>query len=385
MSISQINNRNGKKLKIAMFFSSDPASPGGVQEHVYYLAQSLKALGHTVTVFTVDRKDILLPYPNLKRIGEFTEISTPLGYDLSFVNKKENENYKEIFTSKKFDLLHIHDPFMPFLSYELLNVVDLPIVTTYHATWEKDSILDAFSGFIPLFKHILSKKVKGSIFVSQRTKKCWDEIFHNNTRKAVIDNGIDRKLFSFNKKKTGRIINLLFLARIVPKKGLHVLLKALKTILVNNKDIHLSVVGEGPDRKRMMDYVKENKMEKYVSFHGYVKKEDKPKHYQTADIFCAPYINEGFGITLLEAMATGTPIVALKNNAFSEVLKEYPVKSLIVDRKDPKVMAHAIERLIYDAKLRQKIVKWEMKEIKKYDWAKVGKETQDFYYQVLKK
>lgn len=144
-----------------MFFSSDPASPGGVQEHVYHLAKSLHGLGHKVTVFVADRNNILLPYPNVKKIGEFTEISTPIGYDLSFVNKKESEDYKEIFSSKKFDLLHIHDPFMPFLSYELLNVIDLPIITTYHATWEKDSILDAFSGFIPLFRDALSKKVKG--------------------------------------------------------------------------------------------------------------------------------------------------------------------------------------------------------------------------------
>lgn len=385
MPISQINSGNVKRLRVAMFFSSDPASPGGVQEHVYHLAKSLHGLGHKVTVFVVDRNNILLPYPNVKKIGEFTEISTPIGYDLSFVNKKESEDYKEIFSSKKFDLLHIHDPFMPFLSYELLNVIDLPIITTYHATWEKDSILDAFSGFIPLFRDALSKKVKGSIFVSQRTKKCWDEIFNNDTEKAVIDNGIDRKLFNFKKKKIGKTIKLLFLARIVPKKGLHLLLKALKRILVTNKNVYLSVVGEGPDRKRMMEYVKNNHMENYVKFHGYVEKEEKPKYYQAADIFCAPYINEGFGITLLEAMTTGTPIVALKNNAFSEVLKGYPVKSLIVDKKDPKVMAQAIERLINDAKMRRKIVKWEMKEIKKYDWVKVARETQDFYYQVLKK
>lgn len=374
----------GRKLKIAMFFSSDPASTGGVQEHVYYLSVALKKLGHQVTVFMPRRPRTLLPYPNTRMVGEFTEFSLPIGYDVSYVSKTDKEDYRKIINSGDFDLIHIHDPFMPFLSYELLNVLETPIVTTYHATWEKDSFLDIFRGFIPLLKDSLSKKVKGSIFVSNRTKNCWEEVFNPKTRKTIIANGIDRDLFRFKKKKPDGKIKLLFLARIVPKKGLHLLLKALKKIVVNRKNITLSVVGEGPDKKRMMDYVKNNKLEDYVKFHGYVKKEEKAKLYQIADIFCAPYVNEGFGITLLEAMASGTPIVALKNNAFSEVLKDYPAKSLIVKEKSVKEMAKAIESLIVSDKLRQKIVEWEVEEIKKYDWNKIGKETEKFYAKVLK-
>lgn len=374
-----------RKLRVAMFFSSDPASPGGVQEHIYYLSLAVKKLGHDVTVFVPARDTLLLPYPGARKIGEFSEIPLPIGYDLSFVNRKDGQDYSRIINSKKYDLLHIHDPFMPFLSWELLNKLDLPIITTYHATWEKESLMEIFGGFIPILKDSLSKKVKGTIFVSRRTKKCWDEIFEPKTLKTIIANGIDSKTFPFKKKKKRDRVNILFLARIVPKKGLELLLKAFKRIIPKYGNVFLSVVGEGPDRKRMMDFVKNNGLENSVRFYGYVSKEDKAGFYHDADIFCAPYQNEGFGITLLEAMATGTPIVALRNNAFSEVLKDYPAQELIVDNRNPRDLSEAIEELIVNEKKRNKIVQWEKREIKKYNWVKIGKETVEFYKKVLSK
>lgn len=366
-----------------MFFSSDPASPGGVQEHAYHLAAALKKIGHKVTVFVPNRRSILLPYPNARTIGEFSEIPLPIGYDISYISKKEGENYAEMISGKKFDFIHIHDPFMPFLTYELLNVLKLPIVTTYHATWETGSALEAFRGFLPWLKDPLSKKVVGSIFVSRRTMECWREIFNDKTEKSIIANGIDRSLFRKKAKTKKDRTEILFLARLVPKKGLHLLLKSIKILVARRKNIRLSVVGEGPDKQRMIDYVRKNKLGQYVKFHGYVKKKDKPRYYQQADIFCAPYVNEGFGITLLEAMATGTPIVALENNAFSEVLKTYPASELIVKEKNAVKMADAIETLIDDEKLKQKIVKWEEREIKKYGWEKIAKETEKFYLKIL--
>lgn len=366
-----------------MFFSSDPASPGGVQEHVYYLAVNLKKLGHQLTVFTPHRSS-LLPYPGIRSIGEFSEVSLPIGYDVSFVSKKKNEDYMNIINGKDYDLLHIHDPFMPFLSWELVNKLDLPLITTYHATWDSDSITNVFNGFIPYLKDSMSSRVKGSIFVSRRTRKCWEEILHSRTKKTIIDNGIDRKMFFYKKKRETDKINILFLARIVPKKGLHILLAALKKLTHRHKNILLTVAGVGPDRERLMKYVKTHKLNPFVKFLGYVDFKDKPVLYQRADIFAAPYSNEGFGITILEAMATGTPVVGFRNNAFEEILAKYPNPELILEKKNATALAAALEKLINSHKIREKIIKWELQEIKKYDWEKIASQTESFYYKVLK-
>ena len=241
--------------------------------------------------------------------------------------KDDRENYQQIINKKKFDLFHIHDPFMPFLSYELLSKLDLPIVNTFHAAWEDDSFINIFNSFIPLFRDNFSQKIKGTIFVSKTTKKCWQKALHRRIESTIISNGIDNDLFKLQKKESSDQFRILFLARLVPRKGLIYLLQSLKKIIYKNENILLEIVGEGSDKKRAVNYVKKNKLEQYVKFIGYIDKEKKPDYYSQADIFCAPHINEGFGITLLEALSCGTPIVGFRNNAFSEVLKTIPIES----------------------------------------------------------
>lgn len=372
-----------KHLRIAMIFSSDASQSGGIQEHVFFLSKELEKNGHRVDVYGTEKN--LLPFSNYQGVAKSIELSLPNGtYGNITVENSYGKNIVEKINQKKYDLIHIHEPQIPFLSWEIMKT-NLQKVTTYHATWDKDSTLNLINGFIPLLKNGSSKKIKGSIFVSNRTKKCWNKIFYPDVLKVVIGNGIDLNLFNYKKKENKKIINILFLARIVPKKGLMYLIKAFDKILINHKNVQLSVVGEGWQKNEVMEYVKEKNIGKYVKFFGYIKREKKPSFFQKADIFCAPYINEGFGITLLEAMACGTPIVGFRNDAFAEVLKDYPYKELIIGEKNVKNLATALEKVIINQKMRKEITKWELNEVKKYDWKKITKETEKFYFKVLGK
>ncbi len=370
-----------RRLRIAMFFSSDPATFGGVQEHVYYLAKNLNQMGHNVSVFTSKRPRYALPFPGHREIGEFTEFRVG-NNDLSFVNKKKSENYDKFFSRRKFDFFHIHDPFMPFLGWELLDRLELPIVTTYHATWERSSPINAVNAFLPLFKDGLSKNVIGSIFVSKRTFDCWHDVFLPGTKKIIIPNGIDREIFGFEKKSSKKI-KFLFVARLVARKGLKYLLPAFKKVINDFADVELTVVGEGPEEKSVKEYVIKNNLQDNVKFAGYVKNSDKPNFYHRSHVFCAPYVNEGFGITILEAMATGTTIVAFKNNAFEEILKNYPAKKLIVGKDNHERLVSALKTAAKDGKLRNKVADWEKREIVNYDWKEIAKKTEKFYFSVL--
>lgn len=371
-----------KPLRIAMFFSSDPSAAGGVQEHVYYLAKSLKDIGHKVTVFGANRKP-LLPYPDYHRLGKFFEIDLkPIG-EPSYINKSDHENYEDIFNPKKFDLFHIHDPFMPFLSYSLMDEIKLPIIATFHAAWERSSPVNIFTGFIPLFTESFSNKISGVIYVSKTTKKCWQPSVKKNIYSKVINNAVDGRLFKFRKKNAENVIKLLFLSRIVPRKGLKYLLDSLKKIINKNENIRLMVVGTGSEEEKMKNYVKNNGLRKYVEFVGYVKDDKKSEYYQKSDIFCVPHVNEGFGITLLEAMSCGLPIVGFKNDAYKEVLKNYPYKKFLVTPKSVSQLTKALENLINNEVVRKKITQWELKESKKYRWDKVAKETEELYYEII--
>lgn len=371
-----------KKLKIAMFFSSDASQSGGVQEHAFFLSKELEKNGHRVDVYGTEKN--LLPFKNYNGVARSIELPLPNGnWGNITIENDYGKNIAEKINQKKYDLIHIHEPQIPFVSWEMMKT-NLPKVTTYHATWDEDSTINLINGFMPLLKNKSSKKIKGSIFVSNRTKKCWNEVFYPGILKTVIGNGIDLNIFGYKKKQNKKVINILFLARIVPKKGLMYLVKAVSKIIDNNKNILLSVVGEGWQKKEIMKYVEEKKISRFVKFFGYVEKEKKPDFFQKADIFCAPYINEGFGITLLEAMACGTPIIGFRNDAFAEVLKDYPYKELIIKEKTVKDLTAALEKIIVNPKMRKEITQWELKEVKKYDWKKIAKKTEEFYYKILK-
>jgi len=371
-----------KKLKIAMFFASDAKQAGGVQEHVYYLAKELENIGHHVDVFGTEKN--LLPYKNYHPIATSLNLPLPSGnWGNLTVENDAGKNILQYLANNKYDLIHVHEPQIPFINWEVMKLTNLPKVTTYHATWDLDSPINVLNSFIPLLKDSFLKQVKGSIFVSKRTKKCWEEVFSQRAVKRIIANGIDLNLFKY-KKNNNQKLNILFLARIVPKKGLQFLIRAFEKIIKNNKNITLSVVGDGWDKKNIMNYVKRKKLGRYVKFYGYVDKEKKPEYFQKADIFCAPYINEGFGITLLEAMASGVPIVGFRNDAFDEVLKDYPNRELIVTKKNVDSIYVALTKLINDEKMRSNIRQWELREVKKYSWKKIASEIEAFYFKILK-
>ena len=76
-------------------------------------------------------------------------------------------------------------------------------------------------------------------------------------------------------------------------------------------------------------------------------------------------------------------IVGFKNSAFQEILKGYPYPELLVKSRDVNKLAWALEKIIEDKNIRQEISSWLIKESKKYNWEKIAKETEEFYYQVL--
>ena len=83
-------------------------------------------------------------------------------------------------------------------------------------------------------------------------------------------------------------------------------------------------------------------------------------------------------------MATGTPIIGFKSSAFKETLKDYPYPELFVKPRDVDKLAQAIEIIIKDKEMRQKITTWLIKESKKHSWEKIAKETEEFYFNILK-
>ena len=180
-----------------------------------------------------------------------------------------------------------------------------------------------------------------------------------------------------------KIVNLLFVGRLVNRKGLIYLLKAVKKILTINHNIKLIIIGDGPEKLKSEKYVKKNNLGKFIEFKGEIFGKERINYYQRSDIFCAPYIDEAFGITILEALSCGVPVVGFRNKAFSEILKGYPYPKLFVKNKNFLELSLALNQLISNSKKRKEISIWGIKKVIKFNWTNTAKETEDLYYKVL--
>ena len=371
-----------KKLKIAMIFSCDPSQAGGVQEHVRLLSNNLHDLGHEVDVYGPENS--IHKFLNYNQIAKSIRIPIPNGSWANItVEKNDIKKIIDRINNEKYDLIHFHDPYVPFVGWEIMKKTRSKKVATFHSAWEKHSIISFINPFITLFHDTFSTNFSGTIFVSKIVKKRWQKLCGKKMIQIIIHNAVEKMFFPIKKKITPDV-NLLFLGRLVEKKGPKYLLKAFYKVIKKFPNTKLILVGKGVIKKSLENFVSNKNMNNNVIFEGEIIGQKRVKYFQKADIFCAPYYDEAFGITVLEAMATGTPIVGFNNSAFKEILKGYPYPDLLVKSKDVDKLAQAIEKLIGDKNKRQKISSWLLRESKKYSWEKIAKETEEFYYKVLK-
>jgi len=377
-------NYMSKHLKIAMFFSSDPAHAGGVQEHVFYLSKELEELGHKIDIFGPENN--ILPYKNYRSIARTVKLPVPNGNSVNItLDISEEASVLKKVNFDKYDLIHIHEPYVPFINWEIIKNVGRPKVATFHASWDDGSIINFINPFVSLFKDTFSNNFRGAIFVSKICKKRWQYLCRKNVFKKTIYNAVDSAIFKPGRKIEKKIINLLFVGRLVNRKGLIYLLKAVKRILTVNHNIKLVIIGDGPERSKSEKYVKKNNLGKFIEFKGEIFGKERINYYQRSDIFCAPYTDEAFGITILEALSCGVPVVGFKNEAFSEILKGYPYPKLFVKNKNFLELSLALNQLISDRKKRKEIGIWGIEKVIKFNWTNTAKETEELYYQILNK
>jgi glycosyltransferase involved in cell wall biosynthesis len=115
----------------------------------------------------------------------------------------------------------------------------------------------------------------------------------------------------------------------------------------------------------------------HVVFTGFVPDEDLPALYSTATVYACPSLYEGFGQTLIEAMACGTPVVSYNDTSLPEVCGD---AALLVDANDAPAFAAQIRRLLEDAKLRTALIEKGSKSIERFNANKIAQRTLDVYH-----
>ena len=183
----------------------------------------------------------------------------------------------------------------------------------------------------------------------------------DKTKIRIVPNGVDPQRFrpieGCEKVKRSLGIDkkqcVLFVGRLIPRKGLPFLIEAAKRIVKERSETAFVIVGNGPLRNHLSAYLEKVNLSGNFVFLGDVNEKVLPIIYNCADVFAFPSIQEGQGIALLEAQATAKPVVAFNVGGVSEALLDKETGLLI--KPDSRELADAILKLLADKSLREKM------------------------------
>jgi len=379
-------------MKIALVSPYDFAYPGGVTNHISCLEHQLTLMGHEVKVIAPASRAVPTFGDKFIPIGKPRPIPTSGSICRITISLHLAPTIKAVLEREKFDIIHLHEPFMPMLCSAVLRFSHTTNVGTFHAFQHSVGYLShPLSGYNfgrPISTIILkrrARKLHGKIAVSKPAMEFASKYVPGEYN--IIPNGIDLAHFSPDVSPIDEFcdgkLNILFVARLESRKGLNYLIKAYKRVKEEFSNSRLIIVGPGTRLRRKYErQVKRNRLQDVV-FVGYVAYAELPRYYKTADIFCSPATGrESFGIALLEAMAVGKPIVASNIDGYANLITD-GVEGLLVPPKDEKALAQALISLMANESLRQQMGARERLTAKKYDWKHVAQRVFDYYVKVL--
>jgi colanic acid/amylovoran biosynthesis glycosyltransferase len=176
-------------------------------------------------------------------------------------------------------------------------------------------------------------------------------------RTVVHHMGVDTNIFQYCERRSSRTVKMLSVSRLAEKKGHRFSIEALKKIYDKGYDIQYTIIGYGPELDSLKNMVKNIGLEKIVYFKGSITQEEILKFYREADIFVLPSITsssgdkEGIPVALMEAMATGLPVLSTLHSGIPEIVED-GIFGFLIPEKDAEALAEKIKLLSIDPELR---------------------------------
>ena len=348
--------------------------PGGVQSHVLDLARALRRLGHEVDLLAPADED--LPVPDF-----VTSAGRAVGIPyngsvarLSFGPRSYARTRRWI-RDHDFDVLHLHEPTAPSLAMLALMEADGPIVATFHTSTVRSRALVAFQAFLQPFL----EKITARIAVSALARRV--QVQHLGGDAVEIPNGVDVGFFAGAQPlpgypREGGTVG--FVGRFTePRKGMDVLLRALRRLAPEFPELRVLVVGRGePDELRR---AAGPELADRLVLLGQADDVTKARAMRSMDVYCAPNTGgESFGMILTEAMAAGATVVASDLDAFRRVLDDGKA-GMLATTGDDEALAEAIRAMLLDPGRRAALADAATRRVAAYDWSIVATQVLRVY------
>ncbi|WP_375424889.1 glycosyltransferase family 4 protein [uncultured Friedmanniella sp.] len=358
--------------------------PGGVQNHVLGLAAYLRDAGHDPYVLGCGDPTGLagndLADPDLVR--RFTSVgpAVPLRYNGSVARvafgPRSAVRVRRWLAGHDFDLLHVHEPMTPSVSVLALWAADLPVVATFHTATPRSRSMRLAGATM----RGTVARIGAGIAVSDPARRVVRQYLDRDA--ALIPNGFRVRDFCPSRTaagpwRGGAAPQLVFLGRVdEPRKGLDVLLAALPAIRAAAPGLEVVVAGHG-----------HRALPAGIRREASVSDRDKAALLAGADVFVAPHTaRESFGIVLLEAMASGAPVVASDLPAFTQLLQHDPRRPRaglgeVFPSGDPRALTAAVLSVL-DRPDEQRVQRG-LRHAQRFDWSQVGPRVAAVYADLL--
>lgn len=372
-------------MKIGLVCPYSMFKGGGVKEHVDMLYEELSRRGHEVKIITPLPRDYSGEVPDhIITIGGSANIRGFLKTQSQLSAAVDSEAIEQILHQEKFKLLHFHEPWVPFLSRQILSRSKSVNIATSHARLpDRFASKTVVNVFIPYARGLL-KYIDAYTAVSDPATVLIRNLIDDPIE--IIPNGINIAKYHPSappeKHQAGKTI--FYVGRLEKRKGIKYLLQAFALLAKKDSNVQLVLAGMGPEERSLLNYVKEQSIPR-VTFLGFISEAEKIKQLQAADVFSsAARYGESFGIVLIESMAAGTPIVAGDNPGYETVLRGTGRISLVnsVDTED---YARRLELLLYDQDLRKLWQTWAAKDVVQYDSKRVVDQYEALYDKTIAK
>ena len=375
-------------MTFSVAFLYDYLDRGGVEKHLYQLIKFLSE-NHVACHIIAETSDYFR-----QKIGEFDIQVHPLPKsnsgvrniaDLSRLMKKEN-----------IDILHIHHSKVSIIGRIAALIAKTKSIVTVHLnpkdylsspSFSKTTKLWLFTQIDKMLNWWITDRL---IFVSTSVYQYYvSKKLAPANRSRVITNGIDLKLYQ-NPESGDKLrsaigvledeVVLMFLGRLEEQKGPDILLEAFHEIEKDLGNIKLLIVGEGPQKDKLLQQAEVAGVLDHVKFLGW--REDIPDLLNTADVFILPSRYEAFPYVLLEAMASGLPCIASGVGDIPLIIQP-DLNGILVPPNDAKALSKTIQLLIQNETLRRELGKTAREAVKKYPLAIALHQMMETYLEVI--
>jgi len=384
-------------MRIAFFTNCYKPLVNGVVTSIVSLKEAYERKGHETYVFApqvdgyIDQEKNVFRY---RSINLTKKVKYPIAIPLSFRAKKVISEFNP-------DIIHIHHPFVlssPAIMYG--KKLGIPKILTLHTQYERYAYYIA-----PIPEKLTQEAIKRIIFNLAYKIDCittpsgsMKELIKSygiKNRIEVIPNAIDLDPFRqkdelkcseirkrYNLKEDDKII--LYVGRVAQEKSIDKIIEALAiTKRKGISNVRLLIVGGGPAIEELKNLVRSLQIEEQVIFTGEVKNEEIRHYYKIAYLFTIASTTETFGIVIIEALASGIPVLAVKAPGAVDILTD-GLDGLLVDNdNDIEKFANALDKIIREPELRERLSQGALKTSERYSIDIVSERMLNLYREVM--